>query len=409
MGYSKEQLRRRERLHRFAVRRGRGCGAVVTFAFFTIFLLWMQTTARAGRAYDPAMDAKCVRALSMAQREFFQRRACEYDTSNAKADFIAAELALTVRKRHAPGPCVVMTLGLPRVTRSAGDVGSVEPSVGVDGGLAAKMGSWVTSMVDAGAFECETRTFVDEKAVDALRSTLYKNGFDNVAVEKLWNERKVGKQLDEEFEEARKRSPDAKHVVLINDAQRSRSQFARFRKGLSSGKVSTIIWRREITSKTQRKALVKEMQLVSRFGYSVYIAGAGVDAEGNATPTAYLRVDHGAWDDVFATPNTGIELTIVAVQQDDKFKTLLDGTFGLCPTKATARNKNESFGPSCACDEGKFVTAPVGTQCSLKSRMGSKSYFNWFWSFLSGRTADDVEGVAELDAMLERNGELWRK
>ena len=403
MGFTKEQLRRRERLLRIAARRGRACGALCVFSMILALFLAFQSIARA--SYDPALDARCVRDLRERQRAFFDRHACAYDAGEASADFIAAELALRVRARHAPGPCVVMTIGLPAATDAgASGIDVLERRGSMDGALAAKMGSWVTSMTDAGAFECETRTYVDAQAVQTLKATVEKLGHDNAIVEKLWNDRKVSRQLDEDFEKAVKTSPAAKQIVLINDAKRSRSQFARFQKGLASGKVSVIIWRREITSKKQRKALLSEVRLVARFGYSVYLAGAGKDAEGKATPTAYLRVDHGAWDDIFSTPNTGIELTLVAVHREDKFKTLLDQTFGLCPVKASVLNFNERQGSSCVCDEEKFTSGIANSECSLKSRLGSSTR-NWISSFLSGRTNTDVDGISELDATLERFGD----
>ena len=402
MGLSKEQLRRRSRALRQGVKRGRACAACVALANVVALALGLAQVSLGG-AYDPALDARCVRTLKETQRSWFEHRACHYSAREARADFIAAELALTVRARHAPGPCVVMTIGLPEPGsgREGDDARVMRRRGSVDAGMATKMGFWVNAMANAGAFECETRTYVDERAVETLSATLKDLGHDNSMVEKLWNDRRVSRQLDEEFEQIAKTSPKAKLTVLINDAKRSRSQFARFKKGLASGKVSTIIWRREITSKAQRKALLGEVKLVAQYGYSVYLAGASADADGKATPTAYLRVDHGAWDDIFATPNSGIELTIVAVARDNKFKTLLDQTFGLCPVKTSVLNFNEPKGHSCHCDSDRFTDEMADSKCSLQSRLGlGTSTYNWFSSLLSGRTDTDAAGVSELEEAL---------
>ena len=166
-------------------------------------------------SYDPALDARCVRDLRERQRAFFDRHACAYDAGEASAEFIAAELALRVRARHAPGPCAVMTIGLPAAVRAdVSEIDVLERRGSMDGALAAKMGSWVTSMTDAGAFECETRTYVDVQAVQTLKATVQKLGYNNAVVEKLWNDRKVSRQLDEGFEKEVKTSPAAKQIVL---------------------------------------------------------------------------------------------------------------------------------------------------------------------------------------------------
>ena len=120
-------------------------------------------------------------------------------------------------------------------------------------GLAVNMGFWLESMLEAGAFECETRTYVDERAVATLRKTLLSRGHENAIVDKLWNDRRASRQLDEEFDNAVQSSPHAKLTVLINDAKRSRSQFARFAKGLASGKVATLIWRRDLNKARRRR------------------------------------------------------------------------------------------------------------------------------------------------------------
>ena len=262
-------------------------------------------------------------------------------------------------------------------------------------------------MLDAGAFTCETYTYTDERAVPVLEASLRKQGFLDAVVGKLWNDRQQAKQLDEEFEKIVKSSPNAKLTVLINDAKRSQSQFARFTKGLASGKVSTLIWRREITSAAQRKALMKEVKFVARFGYSVYLAGASQNAKGGAEPTAYLRIDHAAWDDKFATPNTGIELTIVAVPRDNKFKRLLDQSFSLCPVRSSVLNFNENKESMCACETERFSTEMAEPTCSLESRLsltGSKN--NGLWSFFAGKTTEpeDTEGFDELAAALNDVG-----
>jgi hypothetical protein len=112
MGLSKEQLRRRSRALRQGVKRGRACGACVGLVTILALALGLAQVSL-NDAYDPALDARCVKTLKEAQRSWFEHRACHYSAREAQADFIAAELALTVRARHAPGPCVVMTLGLP--------------------------------------------------------------------------------------------------------------------------------------------------------------------------------------------------------------------------------------------------------------------------------------------------------
>ena len=112
MGLSKEQLRRRSRALRQGVKRGRACAASVALATIVALALGLAQVSL-NDAYDPALDARCVRTLRETQRAWFEGRACHYSAREARADFIAAELALTVRARHAPGPCVVMTIGLP--------------------------------------------------------------------------------------------------------------------------------------------------------------------------------------------------------------------------------------------------------------------------------------------------------
>jgi hypothetical protein len=408
MGLSKEQLKVRARVFRAGAKRGRACGffvALVTMLSLTLGMMHAGVKS-SGASYDPALDARCVKALKQKQKMWFEDRACHYDSREAHADFIAAELALRVRATHAPGPCVVLTLGLPTpgktMDRQAKDMlvrGFGETAV--DATTESKLGFWVGSMTDAGAFECATRTYVEEKSIPTLRATLESLGHKDAVVSTLWNDRRVPKQLDEEFDDIVKESPDAKLTVLINDAKRSQSQFAKFQNGLKSGKVSTLIWRREITSKAQKAALLSEVKLVARYGYSVYLAGAHENFLGKLQPTAYMRIDHGAWDDIFATPNTGIELTLVAVAKDDKFKTLLDTTFGLCPVKSSARNFHETQSHRCECDEAKFTEDVVDAKCSLESRLSlSASTLSWFSSLLGGRTKDDITGIEELDAAL---------
>jgi len=400
MGLSKDQLRRRARTLRANARRGRACGGCIVLVTIIATALGLTQVAL-NPMYDPALDARCVKTLKQTQREWFETRACHYDAREGHADFVAAELALRVRAKHAPGPCVVMTVGLPTAGRDyvysekvLRREGAVEP------GLAVNMGFWLESMLEAGAFECETRTYVDERAVATLRKTLLSRGHENAIVDKLWNDRRASRQLDEEFDNAVQSSPHAKLTVLINDAKRSRSQFARFAKGLASGKVATLIWRREISNKAQKKALLKEVKLVTRYGYSIYLAGASVDHTGRVSPTAYLRIDHGAWDDIYSMPNTGIELTLVAVARDNKFKSLLDQTFGLCPVKATVLNFNEPKGHNCHCDVDKFSDEIADPKCSLNARLGSSTY-NWFWSFLTGRTKTAGVELEELEQALE--------
>ena len=415
MGLTKDQLRQRTKLLRLGARRGRLCSACVAFGTVLALVLGSLRLAYAP-PYDPALDARCVKGLRSAQSEWFETRACAYDAREARADFVAAELALTVRAKHTPGPCAVLTLGLP--TPSPGRFigqgllvdetatgGSSFPTG--DEALARKMGFWMRSMMDAGAFTCETHTYTDERAVRVLESSLRKQGYFDAVVGKLWNDRKQAKQLDEEFEKIVKSSPNAKLTVLINDAKRSQSQFARFKKGLASGKVSTLIWRREITSTAQRKALMKEVKFVARFGYSVYLAGASQNAKGGAEPTAYLRIDHGAWDDKFATPNSGIELTIVAVPRDNKFKRLLDQSFSLCPVRSSVLNFNERADALCACETERFSTELAEPTCSLESRLAlARSKRRGFWSFFMGKTTEpeDTEGFDELDVALNDVG-----
>ena len=99
-------------------------------------------------------------------------------------------------------------------------------------------------------------------------------------------------------------------------------------------------------------------------------------------------------------PNTGIELTLVAVARDNKFKSLLDQTFGLCPVKATVLNFNEPKGHNCHCDVDKFSDEIADPKCSLNARLGSTTY-NWFWSFLTGRTKTAGVELEELEQALE--------
>lgn len=58
----------------------------------------------------------------------------------------------------------------------------------MDVGMVMKMGFWVNAMANAGAFECETRMYVDECVVEMLSVMLKDFGYDNLIVEKLWND-----------------------------------------------------------------------------------------------------------------------------------------------------------------------------------------------------------------------------
>ena len=116
MGLSKDQLRRRARTLRANARRGRACGGCIVLVTIIATALGLTQVAL-NPMYDPALDARCVKTLKQTQKEWFETRACHYDAREGHADFVAAELALRVRAKHAPGPCVVMTVGLPTAGR----------------------------------------------------------------------------------------------------------------------------------------------------------------------------------------------------------------------------------------------------------------------------------------------------
>lgn len=416
MGLTKDQLRRRTTLLRLAAKRGRVCAALLAI-LVVLACVFGGFIGVFGAPRDLALDTKCVRLSKAAQSQWFDSRACAYDAYEARADFVAAELALTVRAKHEPGACAVLTLGLPEPGAFDANDGedllalTLERSSeswfddGRDEELTRKMGFWMKSMTNAGAFECATRTYAEEDAVETLKASLAKQGHDNAIVGKLKNDRTQDRQLDEEFAKIAKASPTSKLTVLINDAKRSQSQFTHFKKGLASKKVSTLIWRREITSTTQRKALLKEVKYVARFGYSVYLAGATQNADGGAEPTAFLRIDHQLWDDKFATPNTGIELTIVAVARDNKFKRLLDESFTLCPVRSTAFNLYERGRPICVCEADRFSSEMAEPTCGLENRLSLvESKRSWFWGLFKSKPVEDTTGFEELDHALDDLG-----
>ena len=98
-------------------------------------------------------------------------------------------------------------------------------------------------------------------------------------------------------------------------------------------------------------------------------------------------------------PNTGIELTLVAVARDNKFKSLLDQTFGLCPVKATVLNFNEPKGHNC---HATSINSPTRSLILSVAQCSSRLVdVNWFWSFLTGRTKTAGVELEELEQALE--------
>ena len=114
MGLSKDQLRRRARTLRANARRGRACGGCIVLVTIIATALGLTQVAL-NPMYDPALDARCVKTLKQTQKEWFETRACHYDAREGHADFVAAELALRVRAKHAPGPVSYTHLTLPTI------------------------------------------------------------------------------------------------------------------------------------------------------------------------------------------------------------------------------------------------------------------------------------------------------
>ena len=117
--------------------------------------------------------------------------------------------------------------------------------------------------------------------------------------------------------------------VWITDPHRSPVIFKKFHGGLSSKKVSAIVWHRNIGSTAAQRAMKDEVEYIASFGYAVYMASATAEEMGQeykrvSRPSAFVRIDGGLWDSVYGVMNLDLTLSLIAVRLDHPYRLYLD-------------------------------------------------------------------------------------
>lgn len=320
--------------------------------------------------------AKCASRTKNAQVGFFGSHACWFDQTNSPG-WGAAKLYLDARRQVRRSgkkqsfeldKCAFVTVGLSDADQIQGSGASGHPARGLrypqtPSGVAvtASTEEWLRRTAEVGAFEeCTTFTYVNEEAIDVVVQGL--EGQRQAYVQALWNA--ADGSLDAEFDRIQATLLEATVFVKVHVRAFESDVFKNFQRGLRSGNVPGVVWEREVVAQNHVRTLKDEVDFFASFGYAVYLTsaqkvGLGADYEAQSAPAAYLRLDGGMWDYIYAVPNARLALSLIAVKKGHPLQRKLDTEQGLCPAYMSL----VSGSMTCECNLENFQT--VGLQCSL--------------------------------------------
>lgn len=237
-----------------------------------------------------------------------------------------------------------------------------------------------------GAFDdCATFTYEDENRLTILQKAI--EGQRHSYARPGWRDDEPT-SLDIEFEKVSNAVIEGSVFVWITDPHRSPVLFKKFHGGLSSKRVSAIVWHRNIVSAAAQRALKDEVEYIASFGYAVYLAAATAEEMGQeyrrvSRPSAFMRVDGSLWDSVYGVMNLDIILSLLAVRVEHPYRLYLDDQRSLCPERRVkgslvGMHPGQSGAVSrervCECHFEQFTTTLVDHTCGLAGLMSSAGF-----------------------------------
>lgn len=239
-----------------------------------------------------------------------------------------------------------------------------------EAGAKLNLDDYVLNMKASSVFDqCYTFTYTSEQNLPLAQSAMA--GVKQALVRPLWSDAHT--TLDTEFNKIT--SSVVEGTIFVKSHLRSyeSDMLAGFKTGLASGRVGALVWERAVLAAAHVRSLKDEVEFVSSFGYAVYLASAE-EAEMNQqfqrvyTPSVYVRLDRGLWDNMYSVANANLVLTLVAVQQSHPFRAFLDSSQALCPVSV------DKFGnTNCECMLENYPAA--GDDCALASLVSQKPFF----------------------------------
>lgn len=263
--------------------------------------------------------------------------------------------------------------------------------VGADERLApCREDEWQNEMRAIGAFDdCATFTYVDESHLSVLQKAI--EGQRHSYARPVWRDDEPA-SLDDEFDKVSNAVIEGSVFVWITDPHRSPVLFKKFHRGLSSKRVSAVLWHRNIGSAAAQRALKDEVEYIASFGYAVYLAAATAEEMGQeyrrvSRPSAFMRVDGTLWDSVYGVMNLDVTLSLLAVRLEHPYRLYLDDQRSLCPERRVrggggkAGRRPGMSGAAdalrervCECHFEQFTTTLVDHTCGLAGLMNSAGF-----------------------------------
>ena len=248
---------------------------------------------------------------------------------------------------------------------------------------------WQNEMSSIGAFDdCATFTYEDEARLPILQKAI--EGQRHSYARPVWRDNEPT-SLDIEFEKVTNAVIEGSVFVWITDPHRSPVIFKKFHGGLSSKRVSALVWHRNIGSSAAQRALKDEVEYIASFGYAVYLAAATAEEMGQeykrvSRPSAFMRIDGSLWDSVYSVMNLDLTLSLMAVRMDHPYRLYLDDQRSLCPERRVKRSGTVGMHPGqdaystshdrvCECHFEQFTTTLVDHTCGLAGLMSAAGDF----------------------------------
>ena len=250
-------------------------------------------------------------------------------------------------------------------------------------------------MTSIGAFDdCATFTYEEETRLPILQKAI--EGQRHSYARPVWADNEPT-SLDIEFEKVTNAVIEGSVFVWITDPHRSPVIFKKFHGGLSSKRVSAVVWHRNIGTSAAQRALKDEVEYIASFGYAVYLAAATAEEMGQeykrvSRPSAFMRVDGALWDSVYSVMNLDLTLSLLAVRVDHPYRLYLDDQRSLCPERRVKRSggvvggvvgmhpgQSGASGAAhervCECHFEQFTTTMVDHTCGLAGLMSAVGDF----------------------------------
>jgi len=291
-----------------------------------------------GRAVNSASLASCNERTKHAQVGFFSSHACWFNISR-RPDWVATRLFFQSRSEamkrglDAAGSddkCGFISIGTGQYDNHPADMNAYRNDP--DAGAKLQLDDYVANMRAAAVFDqCYTFTYSLEKELPMAQQAMA--GIKSSLVRPLW--RDADTTLDTEFSKISSTIVEGTIFVKIHIRAYESDLLAGFKTGLASGRVGGLVWERAVTKSEMNQQFQR-----------VY------------TPSGFMRLDRGLWDNTYAVANANLVLTVIAVQQTHPFRSFLDSRQSMCPI--TVDKKGTA---SCECILENFGGA--ADDCSL--------------------------------------------